>query len=449
MKMIFSRKNSCMAVLGILVLLVSTAGSVKAQQATSDSILQQATLDNVIRYAIERQAIVKKAIADEKITEANIKSRLADWYPQVNFGYTFQHTFDVPTNIIGGNPIQLGVENTSALQLLATQNIFNRDLLLARNTKTDVRRQAQQTTTGSKIDVAVNVSKAFYDIIATEQQIKVSSENIVRLQRSLKDATARYDAGIVDKTDFKRATIALNNATAAKKSNEELLIAKTEYLKALMNYPVSEKLQITYDSTSLEDQARLDTLSLPDYTRRIEYQLLATQKTLQESNLRYQKWSYLPTASANGAYIRNFLNNDLGKLYNQSFPNSYVGLSLNWSIFQGGKRKQNIKAAEWQLAKTVYDLENVKNTVNSQYAQALASYKSNYNTYEALKENVQLAQEVYDVLNLQYREGIKTYLDVVTAETDLRSSQINYFNALYLLLASKVDVEKALGIIAY
>ncbi len=445
--MIFPRKGSRMAVLGICVLLIGT--SVAAQQTANDSILQNTTLDNVIRYAIERQAIVKKALADEQITEANIKSRLADWYPQVNFGYTFQHTFDVPTNIIGGNPIQLGVENTSALQLLATQNIFNRDLLLARNTKADVRKQAQQTTTGNKIDVAVSVSKAFYDIIATEQQIKVSNENIVRLQRSLKDATARYEAGIVDKTDFKRATIALNNATALRKSNEELLIAKTEYLKALMNYPVNEQLKITYDSTSLDDQAQLDTLSLPDYTRRIEYQLLTTQKTLQEANLRYQKWSYLPTASANGAYIRNFLNNDLGKLYNQSFPNSYVGLSLSWSIFQGGKRKQGIKAAEWQLAKTVYDLENVKNTVNSQYAQALASYKSNYNTYEALKENVQLAQEVYDVINLQYREGIKTYLDVVTAETDLRSSQINYFNALYLLLASKVDVEKALGTIVY
>lgn len=445
--MIFSRKGSRMAVLGICVLLIGS--SVAAQQTANDSILQTPTLNNVIRYAIERQAIVKKALADEQITEANIKSRLADWYPQVNFGYTFQHTFDVPTNIIGGNPIQLGVENTSALQLLATQNIFNRDLLLARNTKADVRKQAQQTTTGNKIDVAVNVSKAFYDIIATEQQIKVSNENIVRLQRSLKDATARYEAGIVDKTDFKRATIALNNATALRKSNEELLIAKTEYLKALMNYPINEQLKITYDSTSLDDQAQLDTLLLPDYTRRIEYQLLATQKTLQEANLRYQKWSYLPTASANGAYIRNFLNNDLGKLYNQSFPNSYVGLSLSWSIFQGGKRKQGIKAAEWQLSKTVYDLENVKNTVNTQYAQALASYKSNYNTYEALKENVQLAQEVYDVINLQYREGIKTYLDVVTAETDLRSSQINYFNALYLLLASKVDVEKALGTIVY
>jgi len=50
---------------------------------------------------------------------------------------------------------------------------------------------------------------------------------------------------------------------------------------------------------------------------------------------------------------------------------------------------------------------------------------------------------------LQYRSGIKTYLEVITSETDLRTAQINYYNALYQLLASKIDAEKALGQISY
>ena len=33
----------------------------------------------------------------------------------------------------------------------------------------------------------------------------------------------------------------------------------------------------------------------------------------------------------------------------------------------------------------------------------------------------------------------------MTAETDLRTSQINYLNALYSVLASKLDVQQALG----
>jgi outer membrane protein len=56
---------------------------------------------------------------------------------------------------------------------------------------------------------------------------------------------------------------------------------------------------------------------------------------------------------------------------------------------------------------------------------------------------------VYRTLDLQYRSGIKTYLDVIIAESDLRTTQLNYYNALFQLLQSKLDVEKALGNITY
>jgi outer membrane protein len=72
-------------------------------------------------------------------------------------------------------------------------------------------------------------------------------------------------------------------------------------------------------------------------------------------------------------------------------------------------------------------------------------YKGNLANYNALKENVQLAIEVYDVIRLQYQQGIKTYLDVIVAESDLRTSQINLFTATYQLLVSKIDLQKALG----
>ena len=87
--------------------------------------------------------------------------------------------------------------------------------------------------------------------------------------------------------------------------------------------------------------------------------------------------------------------------------------------------------------------------MNTQYVQAMASYKSNLANYLSLKDNLALAKEVYDIIQLQYRSGIKTYLEVINAETDLRSAQINYYNALYQLLASKIDVQKALGQINY
>lgn len=95
------------------------------------------------------------------------------------------------------------------------------------------------------------------------------------------------------------------------------------------------------------------------------------------------------------------------------------------------------------------EVANFTNAANSEYAAALADYKGNLSAYRASKANVDLAQEVYDVIKLQYDAGIKNYLEVIISETDLRTAQINYFNALYQVLVSKVDAQRALGLIVY
>jgi len=416
---------------------------------SADSLLQEVTLPKAVEYAIKRQPVIQQSVLDERITDARIRSRLADWYPQVNFNYALQHNFIVQKTIIGGNTVQLGSDNTSAGQFSVSQYIFNRDVLLAKRTKGDVQLQSRQATSSDKIDLAVNVSKAFYDVLSTMQQIKLAESNIIRIERSLQDAFNQYKAGIADKIDYKRATITLNNTKASKKTNEALLDAKLAYLKSLMNYPERSELNIVYDSLQMENEIILDTLQAPDYKARIEYKLLETQKRLLAANVKYNRWAYLPSVSANGAYNLNFQNNNFGKLYNTNYPNSFAGLTLAFPIFQGGKRKANITAAELELQRNELDIISLKNMVNAGYAQALATYKSNLTNYLTLKENVSLAKEVYDVIQLQYRSGIKTYLEVITSETDLRTAQINYYNAIYQLLASKIDVQKQLGQINY
>ena len=110
---------------------------------------------------------------------------------------------------------------------------------------------------------------------------------------------------------------------------------------------------------------------------------------------------------------------------------------------------QQIKQAEFQITQANNDIRSFENKVNAQYEGALADYKSNLYNYYSLKENVSLANEVYDVIQLQYRSGVKAYLDVITAESDLRTAQINYYNALYQVLSSKIDVLQSLGKINY
>lgn len=420
-----------------------------AQSGSDSSVLRNASLDQVIQYALQHQPALKQSVIDEQIVETTLRNKLSAWYPQLNFNYSLQHNFQVPTNIIGGNPIRLGVNNTSNAQFAFSQNIFNRDVLLANRSKEDVRTQARQNTAINKVEVVTNVSKAFYDVLATIQQIKVADENIIRIQNSLKVALSQYKAGIADKTDYKRATILLNNTKATRASNQSVLDAKTSYLKNLMGYPDSTSLDISYDSLLLEKEINLDTIQQPDITKIPEFVFLRTQQKLLYASLQYEKWAFLPQVSLNGGYNFNYLNNQFGKLYSNNFPSSFAVLTLSFPLTQGGKRNANIDQVNWQIKRNALDILQFGQTVNTQYAQALAAYKSSYSNYIALKENLELAREVYGVIDLQYKAGVKTYLEVITAETDLRTSQINYYNALYLVLASKVDVKRALGQINY
>lgn len=447
-----NRKNNMEIMIGklkmiyllqVVVTVFTLSPGAFAQQ--TDSLLEQAALPKILSYALANQPAVNQAEINQEITSLQVKNKLADWYPQLNFNYVYQHNFQLPSNIIGGNVVRFGVGNTSALQFTATQNIFNRDALLASRTKDDVKLLAAKATENAKISLVAAVSKNFYDLLATEEQRKVVEENIVRLSRNLKDSRSRYDAGIVDKTDYQRATIALNNAKADKREIEQGLNAKIANLKYLINYPPEKTLSLSYDSVLLEREIYLDTLKIPVFGNRVELQQLQAQLRLQQANVAYAKWSYIPTVTANGAYIQNFQNDEFTKLYNRNFPNSYAGITLGFPVFQGGKRKNNVAIASKQVDFAQLSITNFINQANSEYETAIAQYKSGMANYLALKENMVLAGEVYRIIELQYRNGIKTYLELITAQTDLRTAQINYFNALYGLLSSKIDVQRAEG----
>ncbi len=425
------------------------SGFLNAQKNDSLPTFQGLNLQNCIVYAVNHNPDIQNAKINEDVTETIIKNKLADWYPQVNVSYNLQHNFQLPTFNFNGNLSHSGTYNTSGVNVGLTQNIFNRDVLLASRTSKDVTLSAAENTESQKINLAALVSKAFYDLILTTQQLKVTELDIVRIEQSLKDAFYQYQAGIVDKTDYKRATISLNNAKAQKKSGDESWKSKFSYLKQLMGYPDSNDFKLIYDTAQMENEVLIDTFQTLNYNDRIEIQQLETQKKLQQYNLQYYKWSFLPDVHAFGNYNLNFLNNQFSKLYNQSYPNSFLGIALTLPIFQGGKRLQQIKQAEFQITQANNDIRSFENKVNAQYEGALADYKSNLYNYYSLKENLSLASEVYDVIQLQYRSGVKAYLDVITAESDLRTAQINYYNALYQVLSSKIDVLQSLGKINY
>jgi outer membrane protein len=419
-------------------------------QVTSDPAGSPLTLDQCIEYALANRPAVRQSALDEEIGEREIKANLAGWLPQLSAQYNLQHYLKMPVTLFPNDngqltPRTIGTANSSALNLQLNQALYNNDVLLARRASRYVRTRNDQATTDARINTVVAVSKAFYDILLTQEQLRILDEALARQQKQQQDAMAQYQQGLVDKTDYQRASITLSNTRSDRRRSAESLKFKTAYLKELMGLTPEKPLQLAFDRAQMQQNIPADTTQGVVFANRVEYQQLETLKALQGLNVSYYRYGFLPSVSAFGNYNLVYQDNEFARLYNQSFPNSLVGLSVGVPLFQGTRRLQNLHRARLLDRRLDLDLANLKSQINTEYEQALANYKSDRNEWNVSQNNVTLAQDVYRIIKLQYDEGIKSYLDLITAETDLRTSELNYFNALYRVLASKLDLQRAQG----
>ncbi|MFD2146426.1 TolC family protein [Mucilaginibacter antarcticus] len=217
----------------IYLVAILTSNSVFAQTG-NDTISGAITLKQSIEYALRNQPAVKQAAIDQQINEKDIRIGLSGWLPQLGSVGSYNH-------YIKGSPVPAttpGVFSTidefSSLSFQASQTIYNNDVFLASKTANYSRLYYQQNTVSTQINVVSDVSKAFFSVLLSQKQLNIISQNITRLQRSLKDATSRYQAGVVDKIDSKQATIALNNELATRKTTQESINGKLAYLKQIM-----------------------------------------------------------------------------------------------------------------------------------------------------------------------------------------------------------------------
>lgn len=436
------------------LLICFAAHATSAQTQLPDTLGKTYTLNECISFALQNQPAVRQAMLDEEITHREIKANLSGWMPQITGTANLSRYLELPVAVFPNQTtgerqvVTVGVFNSSNVLFEARQSIFNNDLFLASRNAKPLRNLYRQNTEEVRISTVVAVSKAYYDILISQEQLSILLQVLGRQERQYQDAKSLYEAGLVDPTDYKRATIALNNTNADLKRTTENLKYKYAYLRQLMGLqPEDELFAVRIDKTALETEMLLDTTQLVDINNRIEMQQLQTQRRLQDLNVSAQKWSFFPTISAFALRNHIFQNDEFSELYRQMFPNSQIGLSLAIPIFQGTRRYQYIQQQKLVNQRLSEDISNTKNVINTQYQQSMAQYKTDLNDWKTATANVQLSSEVYNTIKLQYDEGIRTYLDLMVAETDLRTAQLNQLNTALNVLSSKLDVMQSLGTI--
>jgi len=420
---------------------------------TADSI-QSFTLADCIGYALKHQPFVNQTGINISVAKTTNAINLAGWLPQVNLSGNLIHYNTLPTTFISdssGIPraTHTGIINTFIPELSATETIFNPQLLYAAKSAHLYINQAEQIYDSTKIFIVSSVSKSFYNLLLTLEQINVLKEDTARLDRNVMDTYHQYVGGIVDETDYDEAVITLNNSLGQLRQQVENVVPQYAILKQLMGFPPEKQFNVSFDTAQMMQDIAFDTTRTLDYDRRIEYQQLQTVKKLQHQLTNYYGLAFLPTVSAFYNYYYEYENNTFSNLFSNAYPYSYAGLSFNIPLFTGLSRVENVHKSKLQEQIVDWEEVSLRSQIYTEYTTAMANYKSDLYNWSLLKDNKNRAKNVFRIVSLQYKQGIVAYLNMIVAESNLIAAEIGYTNALFQLLSGKIDLEKALGDIPY
>ncbi len=452
-------KNMLVACKRVLIPLVLVCLSISvpslinqaAAQIKNTDTAQAYTLDQCIGYALKHEPNINMGIVNQAIVKANNAIATAGWLPQVNVAGSYTHYFTLPTSFFtdSGKTVnsKSGIVNTFTPALSVSQTIFNPALVYALHAAPLYDKQAQQVTDSSKILIISAVAKTFYILLNTLEQINVLKADTTLLNKNVQDTYHQYVGGIVDKTDYDEALISLNNSLFSLRQAQEAVRPQYAQLKQVMGYPPMSQFNVLYDTLQMQNDIPFDTTQQLQFEKRIEYQYLQTSKALQLTTVDYYRKSWLPTVSGFFDYEYEFEHNTMNGFFSQAYPFSYAGLSLSIPIFTGFARLNNLKKARLQYDLLDWAEVALKSQIWSDYTSALANYKSNLFNLGISKDNVVLAKEAYDIVDLQYLQGVVPYLNVITAQNNWVQSQLSYEASIFQVLSSKVDLEKAMGVI--
>ncbi|SDM59856.1 Outer membrane protein TolC [Daejeonella rubra] len=438
-----------------LIFCLFSVVSVKAQLTDS---LASFSLKEAIDYAQNHQTSVLNATIDEEIAKNTVKQTIGIGLPQVNGNVNFQDFLKVPTNLLPGEffgqpgtqvPVQFGVQYQSSFGLELNQLLFDGSYLVGLQASKTFKELSNKNLKRSRIETAVAVTKAYYSVLVSNEQLSLLDANMARLKKSLNDTEALFKNGFVEKIDVDRLTVLNNNLETERGNVIRLLELNVNLLKFQMGMNIQFKLALKDSIGSLQVEESIAVRDTTAYQNRIEYSLLETQKKLNELDLKRYKSLFLPSLSAFGSTSRSLQSNEFLSLMDRSFPTTVIGFRLSVPLISGGIKTYQVRNAKLEVLKTENNLVNLRNGINLEVEQAQTVYRNGLKSLENQKRNMELAQEVLRVTKIKYEQGVGSSIEVTTAETSLKESQNNYINALYDLLINKVNVDRALGKIVY
>lgn len=416
------------------------------------------TLQECIDYALQNNQNVKSAHAGVTAAEAKVDEYIATGLPQIAGNADLANNYIIPTSFLPGEffgqpgeyiGVQFGTQYTGRATLDLNQMIFSGSYFVGLKAAKTYTELSKKDLISAEIDLVANVKKAYYSVLVYQERDALVQKNYKRLDSLLRQTKIMYENGFAEKIDVSRVQVQFNNIAQTAKNSATALDISMKLLKFQMAMPFTEPLELAETLQTLQLSVLTEDYKTDfNYNNRIEYSKLQVNKELVLLDIKNTRSQYLPTLDFYGNY---------GASYGTSVFNSFVafgenwrtlgayGLRLNVPIFDGLRKNKVVQQKKAQLLQVELAQDLTRQQIDLEQEQLNQQFANNLAALKAQRENMQLAEEVYNVANLKYQQGLGSNMEVLDADTDFKQAQTNYFSALYDALISTVDLEKAYG----
>ncbi|HMG81806.1 MAG TPA: TolC family protein [Ferruginibacter sp.] len=439
----------------IIALALLISGSSMAQTTNQFSAKQ------AVDYGLKNSYQVKNALLDISEQQQQNRELTAAALPQINASGSITDYTDIPVTLIPAGifdstappteykAFAFGTKWNGSATVSLRQVLFDGQVFIglsARRVIVDERKRQEEIT---EINIRTNIYKIYYQLVASKTQIALLDSNINRLLKLDHDTKEIYKNGFAEKLDVDRLSVQIANLQTQELSTKNNIANGYTGLKILMGMPVKDSLVLT--DTLNDDKIREGVLenSNYNYSDRKEFQLSQLNNKLNELTVKRYNRSQIPTLYFNGVYGKQGYsadnNFDLLDANSSWYTTSYVGVNLSIPIFNGFSARAKIEESKIQLRQSQNQLENLKLSIDNDVAVAKNNFATAITTMDFQKQNMQLAETVYDQTKKKYETGTGSLTDINNSQTDLQAAQSNYISALYDAITAKIDFLKAVG----
>ncbi|MCP9882383.1 TolC family protein [Cyanobium sp. Alchichica 3B3-8F6] len=382
-----------------------------------------------------------KAIASQvDQAQSNLRAQIAQWYPNLNLQASSLPTFtkgQARSNGASGTTSISATDRWSlGASLTAQWSLINPERVPTIAAARDQFEKAKFQYVIALRDLRLQTASIYFDLQQADDQVRIGQESVRASIVSLRDAKARFQAGVATKLEVLEAETQL--------SRDQQLLTNSLAAQAIARRTLAALLDLPQNVTpTAKDPARVFGVWQPSlqesiiaaYTFREELDQALLDISIANSQANAALGAVQPLLNIFAGFTGNVFNGNESVVTAQPGADgtnyeTALGLNLSWRLFDGGaavaQSRRNKQLAQENTFRFAQRRDGIRQEVETSFYEL---EKNNRNIVTTSREVIS-ARESLRLARLRFQAGVTTQREVVDNQRDLTQAEVRYSNAI-------------------